>query len=130
MTDRYRQITETVLTISGQDPRQCMACGKCTASCPAYEHMNYHPHQFVSLVKKGKSHMLLDDTSIYHCLSCYACAERCPRGVEPVKLIEAIRLLALREKGANRLTPDAVSQLLDDEMPQQVLVSAFRKYSK
>ena len=28
---------ETVCRISGVNPRKCMKCGKCTASCPAYD---------------------------------------------------------------------------------------------
>ena len=27
-----------------------MKCGKCSATCPAYDEMEYHPHQFVSMV--------------------------------------------------------------------------------
>ena len=40
-------MTEIVTRISGVNPRKCMKCGKCTAACPAYDEMDYHPHQFV-----------------------------------------------------------------------------------
>ena len=56
--------------------------------------------------------------------------DRCPRGVEPAKLVEAIRVMVVREKDGNHLTPDAIPALLDDEMPQQALMSALRKYAK
>ena len=59
-----------------------------------------------------------------------ACIERCPRGVEPAKLIEAVRLTAIRQKGANRLKAEDVPAQLDADTPQQLLVSAFRKYAK
>ena len=68
--------------------------------------------------------------SIYKCLSCFACVDRCPRGVEPAKLVEAVRLMAIRQKDANHLTPNDIPALLDDETPQQLLMSAMRKYSK
>ena len=45
---------ETVRRISGVNPRKCMKCGKCTASCPAYDQMEYHPHQFVDMVETGR----------------------------------------------------------------------------
>ena len=51
-------------------------------------------------------------------------------GVEPAKLIEAVRLLAIREKGANHLKADDSPALADEELPQQAVVSALRKYSK
>ena len=36
-------LMETVQRISGVNPRKCMKCGKCSASCPAYDEMDYHP---------------------------------------------------------------------------------------
>ena len=59
-----------------------------------------------------------------------ACVERCPRGVKPGKLIEAVRLEAIRKQGANHLVADEVPLLLDDEIPMQAIVGAFRKYTK
>ena len=64
------------------------------------------------------------------CLSCFACVERCPRSVEPAKLIEAVRLAVIRAQGGNHLKPQDVPDKLDDDLPQQAIVSAFRKYSK
>ena len=68
--------------------------------------------------------------SVYRCLTCFACAERCPRGVEPAKLIEAVRLLQIREKGNNRMSAEDVTAFIDEDIPQQAIVSAFRKYAK
>lgn len=82
------------------------------------------------MVETGDIDALLKSDSIYKCLSCFACVERCPRGVEPAKLIEAVRLVAVREKGANHLLADNIPEIEDEDMPQQAIVSAFRKYSK
>ena len=49
-----QNMIETVTRISGVNPRKCMRCGKCSASCPAYDEMEYHPHQFVSMVENGR----------------------------------------------------------------------------
>ena len=123
-------LKEQVLIMSGVDVSKCMACGKCSGACPSYDEMEYHPHQFVSMVEKGDLEPLLNSPSIYKCLSCFACVDRCPRNVEPAKLIEALRLTVIREKGANHLLADQIPALLDDEMPQQAIVSAMRKYAK
>ncbi len=125
-----KQLKEEILRISGAKPEKCMKCGKCSATCPAYDEMEYHPHQFVSMIKNGEIEPLMKSESVYRCLTCFACVERCPRSVEPAKLIEAVRLLTVRQKGKNRLTPDDIPEILDDEMPQQAIVSAFRKYTK
>lgn len=121
---------EQILRISGVNVRKCMRCGKCTATCPSFDEMEYHPHQFVYMVESGEIEPLLNSESLYKCLSCFACVERCPRGVEPAKLVEAVRLSAIRQKGANHMKADDIPSLLDDEMPQQAIMSALRKYGK
>lgn len=123
---------EQILRISGVNPLKCMRCGKCSATCPSYEKMEYHPHQFVYMVETGDIEPLLNSESLYKCLSCFACVERCPRGVEPAKLVEAIRLIKIRQKDANRMTADDVPPAAeaDANLPQQAVVSAFRKYTK
>ena len=123
---------EQILRISGVNPLRCMRCGKCSATCPSYEEMEYHPHQFVYMVETGDIEPLLNSESLYKCLSCFACVERCPRGVEPAKLVEAIRPIKIRQKDANRMTADDVPPAAeaDANLPQQAVVSAFRKYTK
>ena len=121
---------ETIKRISGVNPRKCMKCGKCSASCPAYDEMEFHPHQFVDMVENGRIQELMNSKGIYTCLSCFACVERCPRSVEPANLIEAVRVAVLRQRGADHLSPDQIPALLDEELPQQAIASAFRKYRK
>ena len=125
-----KKICDEVIRRSGVNPRKCMKCGKCSGTCPAYDEMEYHPHQFVYMVETGDIEPLLNSKSIYKCLTCFACVDRCPRGVEPAKLIESIRLNVIREQGNNHLTPQMIPDLIDEEMPQQALVTAFRKYTK
>ena len=126
MSDKVALIKE----ISGVNPLKCMKCGKCSATCPSFNEMDIKPHQFVSYVQNGDIEALTASKSLYKCLSCFACVERCPRGVKPGKLIDAARQLVLRERGGDYLTADEIPALLDDETPQQLLMSAFRKYSK
>ena len=128
MNNEYLQ--KEILRISGADVKKCMACGKCSATCPAYDEMEYHPHQFVSMVKNGDIEPLLGSQSLYKCLSCFACIDRCPRSVEPAKVVEAVRLLATRKQGANHMTANDIPAIVDEDTPQQLLVSAFRKYTK
>lgn len=115
---------------SGVNVRKCMRCGKCTAACPSFDEMEYHPHQFVYMVEKGDIEPLLNSKSLYKCLTCLACMERCPRGVEPAMVVEAVRLAAVRRQGCNHLIPDQIPAMLDDDLPQQAIVTAFRKYTK
>ena len=121
---------EKVKEISGSNPLKCMKCGKCSASCPAFEKMDIKPHQFVSYVVNENVDELAKCESLWYCLSCFACVERCPRGVKPGKLVDAARQIAVRQKGGAHLVPDEIPALIDEDLPQQLLVSAFRKFRR
>lgn len=126
------EIKAEILRISGVNPRKCMVCGKCSGTCPEYDKMEYHPHEFVQMIENGEIEPLLKTKSIYACLSCFACLERCPRQVEPVKLIEAVRTYVERNTQPDHLQAEKVAAMAaeDSELPQQAIVSAFRKYKK
>jgi heterodisulfide reductase subunit C len=125
-----KNLKEQVLRSSGVNVLKCMRCGKCSGTCPSYDEMEYHPHQFVYMVEKGDIETLMKSESIYKCLTCFACVDRCPRGVEPAKVVEAVRLAAVRQQGNNHLEPSEIPALLDEDLPQQAIVTAFRKYAK
>ena len=121
---------ERIREISGTNPLKCMKCGKCSATCPAFNEMDIKPHQFVSYVANNNVEELVKSESLWKCLSCFACVERCPRDVKPGKIIDAARQLVVRERGGNYLTADEIPELLDEDMPQQLLVSAYRRYKR
>lgn len=122
--------SELIKEISGVNPLKCMKCGKCSASCPSFNEMDIKPHQFVSYVQNEDIEALIQSKSIWKCLSCFACVERCPRGVKPGKLIDAARQVLIRQRGQEGLIANDIPALLDDETPQQLLMSAFRKYRR
>ena len=132
MEKNMKNVRENILRISGSNVTKCMKCGKCSGTCPAYDEMEYHPHQFVYMVETGDIEPLMNSKSLYKCLTCFACVDRCPRGVEPAKLVEAVRLEVIRQQGKNHLKADEIPAIVnaDEEIPQQALVSAFRKYAK
>ena len=102
---------EQIIRSSGVNVLKCMRCGKCTGTCPAYDEMEYHPHEFVYMVEKGEIEKLMNSPSIYKCLTCFACVERCPRG-------------------ENHIKAEDIPCIMDDDTPGQLIVSAFRKYKK
>ena len=123
-------LIEDIKRIAGVNPRKCMKCGKCSGACPAYDEMEYHPHQFVDMVETGRIEELMNSRGIYRCLSCFACVERCPRSVEPAALIEAVRDAVVRQQGADHLKAERIPEILDEDIPQQAITSAFPKYKR
>ena len=121
---------ENMQKLSGTDVRKCMKCGKCSGRCPAFKDMDIKPHQFVSMLADGKIDKLLECEAIWSCLSCMACVERCPRGVAPAAVVEAVRDTVVRAQGKNGLKAEEIPPIVDEFIPQQLLVSAYRKYNK
>ncbi|MBR2321061.1 MAG: 4Fe-4S dicluster domain-containing protein [Clostridia bacterium] len=121
---------ENLNRLSGTDVRKCMKCGKCSGRCPAFNDMDIKPHQFVSMLCQGKIDQLLESQAIWNCLSCMACVERCPRGVAPAAVVEAVRDTVVRMQGANGIKAEEIPPIVDELIPQQLLVSAYRKYNK
>ena len=127
--DREEQV-KLIKERSGTDARKCMKCGKCSGRCPAFHDMDIKPHQFVSYIEKGEVDKLMNSKSLFTCLSCFACVERCPRGVAPAAVIEAVRQEVIRMQGENRVHAEEIPQMIDETVPQQLLVSMFRKFNK
>ncbi len=121
---------DNLLRLSGTDVKKCMKCGKCSGRCPAFNEMDIKPHQFVSLLGQGRIDVLLESDAIWNCLSCMACVERCPRGVAPAAVVEAVRDTVVRAQGKNGLKAEDIPPIIDEFIPQQLLVSAYRKYNK
>ena len=121
---------ELIQEISGVNPYKCMKCGKCSATCPSYNEMDIKPHQFVSYVINNDIDALVNSKSLWKCLSCFACVERCPRNVKPGALIDAARQVVIRQKDADYLKPHQVPELLDEDVPQPLLMSVFRRYRR
>ena len=129
MTDKKKQ-AELIREISGVNPLKCMKCCKCSATCPTYNEMDIKTHEIVSYVINEDIESLVKSRSLWKCLSCFACVQRCPRDVKPGKLIDAARQIVERQRGGDYLSPDEIPELLDPEIPQQLLVSAFRRYRR
>ena len=124
MTDK--NLREDIRRISGVNPRKCMKCGKCSGACPAYDEMDYHPHQFVDMVESGRIDELMSSKGIYRCLSCFACVRFILISPEELRIPEHVRSEILDKNGIDYIETTS----LDEAMPQQAITSAFRKYKK
>lgn len=76
---------------------ECYQCGKCVATCPVSEFMDYPPREVMQMVKLGMKEKLLMANSSWFCLTCSACSGRCPRQIEIPAVMEAVRHIAIEE---------------------------------
>ena len=86
----------------------CIQCGTCSGSCPVAREMEYGPRQINAMVRAGMRDEVLCTNSMWLCLSCYLCTERCPRGVKVTDIMYALKRLAIRHNGDNYWAPTPV----------------------
>lgn len=123
-SDLVRRIEE----ISGQDLLACYQCGACSAGCPVAFAMDMLPSQVIRLVQLGLVEEALDSETIWFCAACQTCYARCPKGVDLSRIMEALREIALQEKG-DYLDIAAIRPEELAEFPQQAFIGGFRKYT-
>jgi len=122
----HSDFVKKVEEISGETLPSCYQCGKCSAGCPMSSAMDLMPNQIVRLVQLGLEEDIANSKTIWLCASCLTCAARCPRGVDLAKIMEALRLLTLREN-TDHINVSEIPKETVAELPQLALVGGFRK---
>jgi heterodisulfide reductase subunit C len=117
--------------LSGQTILQCYQCGECSAGCPVAAEMDLLPNQIIRLVQLGQEEAVMAAESPWICASCFTCFVRCPKGVDIAKIMEAVRLLHLREQahGDYVVLRDMLREDLE-RFPPIALIAASRKYTQ
>lgn len=75
----------------------CMQCGTCSGGCTNIDLMDMSPRTLVLMVQRGEWEKVLKSNMLWLCTSCYICTSRCPRGVRPSDVIEAVKAIAIRQ---------------------------------
>ncbi len=100
-----------VLDIYREEFYRCIKCGSCQPVCPTYietrdESMVARGRLALSEAvvegRLGLTDGLMDRVS--KCLSCMACSESCPTGVDVVKLLTAVRSQVVEDKGLDPIS--------------------------
>ncbi len=93
-------------TLSEQPISLCFHCHKCTAGCPVVAEMEYGPDRILRMVQLGERERLLQSRDIWLCAACETCGTRCPNEIDIAKVMDALRMEALRS-GIAPAEPDA-----------------------
>jgi len=95
---RDASFSQKVKEASRTNIDRCYQCLTCSLGCPVAFSMDYLPNQIVRMVQLGLKQTTLTSSTIWVCANCEACATRCPNDVEILRLMDALREMALRER--------------------------------
>ena len=101
-----QDFVQTVEALSREPILLCFHCHKCTAGCPVVEEMDYGPDRILRMVQLGEKEKLLRSRDIWLCAACETCGTRCPNGIDIAKVMDTLRMEALR-CGVTPAEPDA-----------------------
>ncbi len=93
-----RDFLNQVIQESGQDLRECLQCGKCTAGCPIASEKVGGPRQLIASLLMGWKERALQDPTWLYCVSCGTCAARCPVEINMYAVASTLAEMAEREK--------------------------------
>jgi Fe-S oxidoreductase len=93
VTAPARETIDIILEEGGEALKSCYQCGLCTGVCPWNQLTTF---ELRKLIHKSQMGVIdFEDEDIWRCVGCKACVERCPRGVDMVFLMRAIRRVVM-----------------------------------
>jgi len=95
-SDTVSEFSEIIKKTSGLDINACYQCKRCTSGCPIAYAMDYTPTQLMHAIRLGLKDLVLNSATIWLCASCETCTTRCPQDVDLAKVMDALRIMAIR----------------------------------
>jgi len=95
-----REINEAIMTIGGETLKRCMQCGLCSGLCPWGEvNSPFLTRRVILMGQLGMEGFEKEDI-LFACTTCSMCVDNCPRKVEIIDVIQAMRTLIVETGSA------------------------------
>jgi len=99
-----KEVVDIINEEGGEILKLCYQCGTCTAVCPWNKVRDFIVRR---IMHQGQLGLIdFEDEDIWLCATCNSCVKRCPRGVEIVDIMRALRR-AVTELGIAKV-PDSL----------------------
>jgi Fe-S oxidoreductase len=84
----FLEMSQAIIDAGGEALKKCYQCGTCTGTCPWTPITHFNIRMLVRLGQLGLEGI---EDNMWGCSTCKFCVDRCPRGVEIIDLVRAIR---------------------------------------
>ena len=80
----------------GSSAELCFQCGTCTLKCPSAKHTTLlRTAHLMRAAQLGLKEEAISDDDLWQCTTCYTCVKWCPRNVQIVDVVIALRNIAV-----------------------------------
>ncbi len=93
----FKDVIDGIKEAGGEAFKFCYQCGKCETVCPWNRVRKFFVRRIINQAKLGV--VSFESEDLWLCVTCRKCVQRCPRGVEIIDVMRAMRRL---------LVPDGV----------------------
>jgi quinone-modifying oxidoreductase subunit QmoC len=106
---------EVAAAVGADTLRECIQCGRCSATCPMSAYMDYTPRRMIAMTRAGFREDVLRSYTIWVCTSCYSCTVECPKQIPITEVMHALKRMSVREDKYPRrfTTPVMVREFVD-----------------
>ncbi len=84
----YLEMSQAIAEAGGDAFKKCYQCGTCSGTCPWTPISEFNIRKLVRLSQLGLEGV---EDLMWSCSTCKFCVDRCPRGVEIIDLVTAVR---------------------------------------
>ncbi len=84
----FLEMSQAIVDAGGEALKKCYQCGTCTGTCPWTPITHFNIRMLVRMSQLGLEGI---EDNMWGCSTCKFCVDRCPRGVEIIDLVRAIR---------------------------------------
>lgn len=97
---------------TGVNVNRCYQCGKCTAGCQLADEMDVPPSMVMHMLQTRDEELLqqlLNSKTIWLCVSCQNCIERCPMSIDIPQIMDYLREKSVSVHAVNPKSRDIVA---------------------
>ena len=87
----YKAVVDGIKEAGGEADKFCFQCGKCDTACPWNRVRTFPVRKMINQAKLGV--VPFESEDLWICATCGNCVARCPRGVEIIDVMRAMRRL-------------------------------------